>query len=136
LEGNNVIEPVTAKMLHEDIEAFTDDLKPYRLLLRRLEDMTRDDMKPIYAHIFSKPFPDSGRIVWLGKEERTAAKRFVMMSGVDRVGIEMTGYIWADCDLSHVKFNPHLIAHYLLRQHFDLFNLIDNNLAVDIKSIQ
>jgi hypothetical protein len=26
--------------------------------------------------------------------------------------------------------------HYLLRQHFDLFNLIDNNLGIDIKTIQ
>lgn len=109
------------------------DIKP---VLRRLEDMTRDDMKPIYAHIFKRPFPESGRIVWFDKEERTAAKRYVMMSGVGRVGIEMTGYIWADCDLSHEKFNPHLITDYLLRKYFDLFGLIPAGLAIDAKTVE
>jgi hypothetical protein len=31
--------------------------------------------------------------------------------------------------------NEHQAVHYLLRQHFDLFNLIDNGLALDAKTI-
>lgn len=120
-------------MLENDTDTtWTDSIMPK---LRRLEDLTREDMKPIYAHIFGRPFPDSGRIVWFDKEGRASAKRYVMMSGVDRVGIEMTGYIWADCDLSHEKFNPHFIGHYLLSKGFDLFGLIPEGLAIDIKTI-
>jgi hypothetical protein len=107
------------------IRAMIEKGKNVQLQLRRLEDMNRDDMKPIWGLIFNRPFPDSGRILWFDKEERTAAKRYVMMPGVDRLGIEMTGYIWADIDLGHVKFNPNLAFHYLLTQHFDLFGLIE-----------
>lgn len=125
-----------AHLIHDGTGSYgTCDISGVKPLLRRLEDMTREDMAIIYAHIFNRPFPDSGRIVWFGKEERTAAKRYVMMSGVDRVGIEMNGYVWADCDLSHVKFNPHFIGHRLLQWGYDLFGLIPAGLAIDIKTI-
>lgn len=125
-----------AHLVHDGTGSYgTCDISGVKPLLRRLEDMTRDDMKPIWQLITGRSFPDSGRVVWFDKEERTSAKRFVMMSGVDRVGIEMTGYVWADCDLSHIKFNPHFVSHYLLQRGFDLFGLIPANLAIDIKQL-
>lgn len=112
------------------------DAKPrVKPILRRLEDMTRDEMKAIWQLIVGRPFPESGKILWFDKETSTSCKRWCMMSGIDRVGIELNGNVWADCDLQHIKFNPHMVAHYLLQQTFDLFGLINAGLAIDIKTI-
>jgi hypothetical protein len=46
-----------------------------------------------------------------------------------------TGNIWYSKG-EHRVFNQPKIFHYLLSQHFDLFNLIDNGLAIDAKTIQ
>lgn len=105
------------------------------LKLRRLEDMTREDMKAIWQIIFNRPFHKNGSIVWIDKEDNGCAKRFVMSSGVERVGIEINGNVWADSDLHHYKFSPTIIFHYLLQQGFDLFGLIPAGLAIDIKTI-
>lgn len=104
-------------------------------ILRRLESLTRDEMKDIWQLIFGRPFPDSGNIIWFDKEDRRSCKRWVMMSGVERVGIELNGNVWADSDLSHHKFTPGLVTHYLLTKHFDLFVLIDAGLAIEAKPV-
>lgn len=111
-------------------------IEKVELALRRLEEMTKDEMKGIWQLIFNKPFPDSGNILWFDKETSTSCKRWCMMSGVERVGIELNGNVWADSDLQNHKFNPNIITHFLLQQGFDLFGLIDASLAIDIKSIQ
>lgn len=133
----------TAEMRDNEDEDFAmpynddaDDPARVKPILRRLEDLTEEEMKSIWQIIIKRPFPESGNIVWIDKENRTSCKRWCMMSGVDRVGIELNGNVWADCDLQHIKFNPHLVAHYLLQRHYDLFNLIDAGLAVDAKTIQ
>lgn len=107
-----------------------------KLVLRRLDDMTLDEKKAIWKLIFNRPFPDSGNILWFDKETTASCKRWCMMSGVERVGIEMNGNVWADSDLHNYKFNPHIITHYLLKQGFDLFGLIDAGLAIDAKTIK
>lgn len=104
-------------------------------ILRRLEGMTEEERKTIWWVIFGRVFPDSGNVLWFEKETTSSCKRWCMMSGVERVGIEMNGNVWADSDLSNWKFNPHVITHYLLQQSFDLFGLIDAGLAIDIKTI-
>lgn len=106
-----------------------------KLVLRRLEDMTEEQMAHIWQLIFNRPFHANGNIVWIDKEDRMSCKRFVMMSGIERIGIEMNGNIWADCDLSHHKFGPNAITHYLLQEGFDLFGLIDAGLAIDAKTL-
>jgi hypothetical protein len=104
-------------------------------ILRRLQDMTRDEMRAIWMIIFSREFRENGRIEWHEKETHSSCKRWCMISGVERVGIELNGNVWADSGLSNYKFNPHLITHYLLTQHFDLFGLIDTGLAIDAQTI-
>lgn len=92
-------------------------------------DMTEDEMKEIFNLIFKRIFPPSGNILLfdLGKKE----ERRVLWTGVERVGIDLSGDIWADSDLHIYKFNPHLITAYLLKQRFDLFELIKNGEAID-----
>jgi hypothetical protein len=67
LEGNNVIEPLTPKMLHEDIDMFIDpdDPKPFRLLLRRLEDISDEEWLEIESE--TSIAPDA--IGWHGVRE-------------------------------------------------------------------
>lgn len=103
-------------------------------ILRRFEDITKEQMKAIWGLIFDRPFNENGRIDWFEKETFSACKRWIMWSGVERVGIELNGKVWADSDLHNYKYNPHVVTHYLLQQQFDLFGLIDAGLAVDIKT--
>jgi hypothetical protein len=126
-----------AHVVHKGTGSYgTCSVEGVKPILRQIADIALDEKKAIWQLIFSRPFPDSGRILWFDKETHSAPKRWVLMSGVERLGVELNGNVWADSDLHHYKFNPHAITHYLLRQHFDLFNLIDNNLAVDAKTIK
>lgn len=111
------------------------DLGNFKPVLRPLASMTRYEMKDIWQLIFIRPFHENGNIIWFDKEDRRSDKRWVMMSGVERVGIEMNGNVWADSDLSHHKFNPNIITHYLLKKHFDLFGLINAGLAIEAKPV-
>lgn len=112
---------------------WTDSIK---LILRKLSDITDDEKKMIWEIIFQRPFHESGRIDWHEKETFDSAKRWVLWSGVERVGIEMTGYIWADSDLHTYKFNPHLITHYLTTIGVDVFGLLRAGLAIDSKTLK
>lgn len=124
------VNPETLRFIYPMIEKD----KGVKLVLRRLEDMTEEERKQIWQLIIGRSFPNTGDVRWF-EENHSSAKRWVMMSGVERVGIEMTGKVWADSDLSHIKFNPHLVTHCLLQQGFDLFGLIPAGLAMDAKTI-
>ena len=52
------------------------------------------------------------------------------MSGVERLGIEINGDVWADSDLQKWKFNPNLICKYFISKGFDVFDLLSNGEAV------
>ena len=103
------------------------DAKP---LLLSLEDMTEEDMKEVFKLIFKRDFPESGNIQFRPDTSLTSDPRWILWSGVDRVGIEISGDVWADCDLSKHKFNPHIITHYLTSKHYDIFGLIDSGEAI------
>lgn len=124
------VNPETLRFIYPMIEKG----KSVQLLLRRFEDITKEQMKAIWGLIFDRPFNENGRIDWFEKETFSACKRWIMWSGVERVGIELNGKVWADSDLHNYKYNPHVVTHYLLQQHFDLFGLIDAGLAVDVKT--
>lgn len=120
-----------------EIMPFNDDMSEdcrIKPILRRLEDMTEEERKHIWLMLVKRPFPSSGNTCWFDETSRLA-KRCCMMSGVDRVGIEMNGHVWWDCDLSPQKYNPHFVTHYLLKRGFDLFGLCDAGLAIDSKTV-
>lgn len=101
-----------------------------KLILRPISSMTDEEKKDIYSIIFKRPFPSTGDIIFM-KASRKSAERWILMTGVDRVGIEHDGDVWADCDLNNYKFNPHEVTRYLLSKGFDIFGLIESGLAVD-----
>ena len=72
----------------------------------------------------TQAFNDTGRGSY-------AAERYVMHSGVERLGVEFDGSIWADSDFSVWRYNKHKITAYLLSNHFDLFGLIESGEAMD-----
>lgn len=109
------------------------EVKP---ILRRMSSIRDEEKKEVYNVVFGRAFPNSGQIVWFDKEQHNAAKRWVLISGVDRLGIELTGDVWADCDLSNYKFSPHLVTLYFLSIGLDLFGLIDSGLAVDAATLK
>jgi len=106
------------------------DIEKVRPILRRLASMTEDEMKALWAIVFHRPFPDSGRIEKSYMQDKKNP-RWVLMSGVERLGIQLNGDIWADSDLHIWQQNPHLLTVYLLKQGFDLFGLIDSGQAID-----
>jgi hypothetical protein len=105
-------------------------------LLYRIEDMSDQHKKELWELIFRRVFPKTGQIVWYPEKSLTADPRWVLMSGVERLGIEISGDVWADSDLHKWKFNPNQVAHYLLSKHYDLFGLIESGAALDRKTIQ
>ncbi len=105
------------------------------LVLRTISDITDDEKKDIYHIIFKKQFPPSGNIIWRSDKSITTDPRWMLLSGVDRVGIEMNGTVWADCDLHTYKYNQHFITAFLISKGFDLFGLLESKLAIQDKDI-
>lgn len=110
--------------------------KEVQLHLRRIEDMTEEEMKDIWHIIFGRLFFERGTIQFFDISKGNQYKRWVMTAEVDRVGIQWDGRIWADSDLELHKFNQHFVTHYLLSKGFDLFSLIDSGAAIDAKTLQ
>jgi len=131
IEGNPVIEQLTPHMLYDDYDELCEPSgERMRLMLRPLSSMTEEEMKHIWKLIHRRDFVGNN-IIWFDKESSSSAKRWVLSSGCERLGIEMTGNIWADSDLHHFKYNPHFATAYLLSRGFDLFGLIESNQAID-----
>lgn len=103
------------------------------IILRRFKNITEIECKELFTLIFGRKFPDTGRILWFKEKTTSSDPRWVLWSGVDRVGIEMNGHVWADCDLSNYKHNQHAVTLWCLSKNFDLFNLIPEGLAIDKK---
>jgi len=103
------------------------------LVLRPLSDMTEEERADIWDIVFKKIFVPrySGRTVFIVKSKKKEISRWVMNSGVERLGIEFNGDVWADSDLHKWDFNPHEVTKYLLSKSFDLFGLIEAGLAID-----
>ena len=105
-------------------------LKP---ILRPLSDITKDELSTLWSIVFTREF---NGVIHKHKANDTgrgsyAAERYVMSSGVERLGVEFDGNIWADSDLSVWRHNKHKITAYLLSKHFDLFGLIESGEAID-----
>lgn len=105
-----------------------------KLKLRKLDSMKDGERKDIWKIIFNREFPNAGQSKYFPERNLTSEPRWVLMSGCERVGIELNGDVWADSDLHKWKFSPHAITVYLLSKHFDLFNLIENGEAIDIST--
>lgn len=127
-DGNR---PIEFRLTIHKLNSYGDWLSEIKPILRPLPDITEEERKDIWKIIFKREFSSTGQTIWFKEESLTAEPRWVLMSGVERIGIEMNGDVWADSDLHKYKFNPHEITHYLLSKHFDIFNLIPEGLAID-----
>lgn len=105
-----------------------DQIKP---ILRPLSDMSEEERKELWKYIFKREFNENGIIVFRKDRTTSTEPRYVMSSGLERLGIEMNGTIWADSDLSPFKHNQHEVTLWLLSKRFDLFGLIESGLAID-----
>lgn len=122
-----------------EIMPFNDDtsedcrIKP---ILRRVEDMTEEEMEGIWLLIFGQPFPNWGNILFIEKTMRKPS-HWIMKADADRAFVQCDGRVYADTNfcMKDYGFNPHLITHYLLSNGFDLFGLIDAGLAIDSKTV-
>lgn len=110
-----------------------EEVKP---ILRRLEEISGMELRDIYRLIFKREFPATGNIVFRKDTSLSSDPRWVLSTGCDRVGVEVSGHVWADCDLHHYKFNQHEVTRLLLNKRFDLFGLIDAGLAIDKATIK
>jgi len=99
-------------------------------ILRKIETISDDAKREIYLLVFGKDYPKDNRIIWYAEKSLTSYPRWVLMSGVERLGIEINGDVWADCDLQKWKFNPNLICKYFISKGFDVFDLLSNGEAV------
>lgn len=103
------------------------EIKP---ILRPLSGMTEGERKDLWFIVFNRAF--SGKELFFNDNpERKSKARWVLMSGVERLGVETGGHVWADSDLQTWAHNQHDITRYLISKHFDLFNLIESGQAID-----
>lgn len=113
-------------------------------VLRRLNDMTELEAIRIGRLCFfdrDNGYPDSdfkARKVGISTETPSVYEVSISNDWYDeviKIGFN-TGNIWR-CNGSRERlYNQPSVFHYLLTQHFDLFNLIDNGLAVDAKTLK
>jgi hypothetical protein len=96
-----------------------------KLVLRRLEDMTEDEA----THLFQ--FKPEHEI--LKCEKQSAYISFQYRWPDSKYN---SGYGYSERALGFYQLWKPTDIHYLLKRGFDLFNLIDQNLAEDIKNIQ
>jgi hypothetical protein len=100
------------------------DIKP---ILRSLSNITDDEKKEIFRLIFGKdPIPETA--ILHGRD-------WALRSGIDSIGMDLSGSIWAHSDLQPFEFNQHEITRHLLKWGFDLFDLINSGLAIDVTKI-
>lgn len=101
----------------------------FKLLLTPLSDMTEEDARELFHIVFKREF--RGSMSWMGNKGFDFDPRWVLQSGLDRLGIEVSGTVWADTDLKHRKHNQHEVTLFLLRKGYDLFNLIEKGEAIN-----
>ena len=114
------------------LDRLNENFKP---VLLKILDITDAERKEIYKLAFKRDSPESGTTVF--REDRTlqSEPRWVLSTGVDRLGIETNGTVWVDCDLHPYKHNQHEITLFLLKRGFDLFGLIESGQAVDATTL-
>lgn len=105
------------------------EIKP---ILRPLSDMTKEERKELWKLVFNREFGVNGNIQLRDHLPTPSGRtRWVLMSGVERLGIQFDGKVWYDSDLQHWNFSQHEVTRWLLSKHFDLFGLIESGLAID-----
>ncbi len=104
-----------------------------RPILRPIPVITEEERIGLWELVFKRPF--KGVTKFHDKKCITSEPRWVLWSGVERLGIEIDGRVWADSDLQHYKYNQHDVTRYLLSKHFDIFGLIEGGLAIDKSKI-
>jgi len=73
----------------------------------------------------------TGNVAFINEKNVHQVPRRVLTQGVERLGIESDGTIWADCDLHPWRHNQHSVTLFLLSKGFDLFDLIESGEAID-----
>ncbi len=123
-------------------ETYPYSIKP---ILRRLEDMTVEEAIQLYreatkTHSDKDEYDvtfikDKGKLCSIQVGDLGMAKMYM------NINIEGDVLVYIHDNDSDPKIvervaNQHLITHYLLSKHFDLFGLIDSNCAVDYKTLK
>jgi hypothetical protein len=124
-------------------------LSEVKLSLRRLEDMTEEEMIELIQltlpqNMQDRPTPDDYSIEMFYNDDGLMVDNDVLVGASytcrcydGQIAIKHCGTIFHHHDESGRSegLNAPACFHYLLQQHFDLFNLIDAGLAVDQKTI-
>lgn len=103
-----------------------------QIQLRPLSDMTEEERKELWEFVFNRKFGENGTEYLRDHLPiPTGRTRWVLTSGVERLGIQFNGRIWYDSDLQHWNFSQHEVTRWLLSRSFDLFDLIESGLAIN-----
>ena len=122
-----------------------------KLVLRRLEDMTEEEMVGLLQsmlpeHMEDKPTPDDYSLEVFYNDDGLMVDGDIAVGAnyscrcyEGQIGVKKCGSIILFEENEDVTrdqlVNTPMAFHYLLSRHFDLFNLIDAGLAVDQKQI-
>lgn len=114
------------------------DIYNFKPILKRITDITEEEMKGLWLLVFKKEFPQSGQMGFIKERTTLTEPRWILASGVSRMGIQMNGEVWADCDLHTWKHNQHEVTHYLISKGYWLFGdeAFDKGLIIDFKTLK
>lgn len=140
-EGNDVVDTLTGKMVEEDIDMFElSDGKSYKPILRKLESMSEDEMIEMLKHfskidlsncIFEFSEDEGDDHAWVNGIENGQVVDCLDINLFDHTVMMMDDYREVTITLPQSE-----TFHYLLSRGVDLFQLIENNLAVDKATIK
>lgn len=148
IEGIDVIEPLTRKMLYEDIDQgdmFFDpeDLFPHKLILRPLQYLTEEEIDHVLWLIHNSEVhltPDCAvdkdeiSIDSIDPDDNAVVVNHTIRCFIGKLYLsEHSGYLrlYDENDVEQpIEWKPELFA-YLCKQGIDIFNLIPTNQALD-----
>ena len=150
IEENPVIEPLTLKMAHEDLEMFEDEVQRYELMLRRLSDLNHDDMLGLLISMIpdemeDKPSEEDYSLTMFYNDDGLMVDGDVIVGAnysvicyEGQIAIRECGSIMLFGEDGNQERPVNIVQgfHYLLNQGFDLFGLIDTGLAIDATPYQ
>jgi hypothetical protein len=120
-----------------------------QLHLRRLEDMREDEMIGLIqstapADFTDKPMDDEYNLNMFYNDGGNLVNADIAVGAEvtcrcyeGQISIKKCGTVsfYDEAGIQEERVNDPLAFHYLLRQHFDIFGLIDAQLAIDAKTI-
>ena len=85
--------------------------------LKKISSLTDEERKEIWKIVFGREFPKNGKTFHFEAKD-CIPSRIVLWSGIDRLGFQSDGRIWADSDLFPFDLSKTILNDWLVKNGF------------------